>query len=105
MYAFLPLGLIAIWGMPSIAFVGGIADDGVATIAFVGATAWFALWIAYSLSDWSKCWRCGHSVSRRRTWHYPIVSWTHCANCGVRHSVTPEQVRANPMAHLKPGDR
>ena len=97
--------LFGIWGLPLIAIALGAPDDWVGASAFVGLLTSFSFWITYSLSQWSKCWRCREPLSRKWGWYQAIVWWRACPTCGVRHSATPDDVRANPMKHLKSGDR
>lgn len=102
-YAIAALMLFGIWGLPLIGILIGLPDDWIGASAFVGFLAAFGLWIAYWLSRWSKCWRCSAPLSLKWGGYQPVVWWTRCPTCGVRHSARPDDVRTNPMSHLKSG--
>lgn len=105
MYTLVAMAPLAIWGVPLAALAFGIPDGFVFAAALVATFGVFVVWMIYSQSNLAKCWRCDHPISRNGPMHWPIVWWTRCSNCGVRHNATPEEARANPMAHLKPGKR
>lgn len=101
MYGFLPLMLMAIWGVPLLAIALGAADDAIMPLTGVSVFAAFVGWATFNTSGLSKCRRCNHPLSRHHNIYWPIVLWRHCPQCGVRHSATPDEVHANPMAHLR----
>lgn len=105
MYGLIAMAPLALWGIPLAALIFGVPDEFITGAALVATFSLFIVWMIYRLSSLAKCWRCEHSLSRNGLLHWPIVWWSRCPNCGVRHSATPDEVHANPMAHLKAGRR
>lgn len=94
------------FGPPAVAGLLGADETTIGISAFTGWLMVLIGWMIFVQTEWSKCWRCGEPLSRGpHGWHAPLVLWTRCPTCGVRHAATPDEVHANPMAHLKPGKR